>query len=77
MTAPDWPKMMKRGTAAMYCDLSQAEFEREVHSGRLPMPVKLGNSEHWSRTDIDEHLSRLTKRSAPSWRDQSPLYANG
>jgi predicted DNA-binding transcriptional regulator AlpA len=70
-----WPRMMKCLTAALYCDLSVAEFEREVAAGRLPMPVKLGNSEHWSQTAIDEMLNRLTGDSKSDWRKGSPLYA--
>lgn len=73
-TAPYWPAMMKRATAAAYCDLSTNEFEREVFSGTLPMPVKLGNSEHWSRAAIDERLGRLAGDSRPDWRSQSSLY---
>ena len=74
MSAPGWPRMMKRTTAALYCDLSVAEFEREVASGRLPMPVKLGNSEHWSRVAIDEMLGQLTGDTTPDWRKKSGLY---
>lgn len=70
----DWPRMMRRATASAYCDLSAAEFEREVSAGRLPQPVRLGNSEHWSRIAIDEMLSRLSGESLPSWREKSPLY---
>lgn len=66
--------MMRRGTAALYCDLSVAEFEREVAGGRLPQPVKFGNSEHWSRPDIDEMLNRLTNDTTPNWREKAPLY---
>jgi predicted DNA-binding transcriptional regulator AlpA len=69
--------MMKRQTAALYCDLSVAEFEREVNSGRLPLPVKLGNSEHWSQVAIDEMLNRLTGDTIPDWRSKSPMYAAG
>lgn len=58
-TAPYWPMMMKRPLAARYCDLSPAEFEREVNEGRLPVPVKLGKSEHWSRRKLDEALEAL------------------
>lgn len=29
------PRMMKRKTAAQYCDLSEAAFEREIIAGRL------------------------------------------
>jgi hypothetical protein len=75
--APGWPQMMKRGTAALYCDLSVAEFEREVAGGRLPMPVKLGNSDHWSRTAIDEMLGQITGDTTPDWRKKSPLYGYG
>lgn len=74
MTAPGWPRMMRQRTAALYCDLSVAEFEREVASGRLPMPVKLGNSEHWSRVAIDEMLGQLTGETTPDWRRGSKLY---
>lgn len=59
MTRPYWPMMLKRQTAAAYCDLSVAEFEREVAAGRLPFPVKLGNSEHWNRDRLDAALDRL------------------
>jgi predicted DNA-binding transcriptional regulator AlpA len=71
MTAPGWPRMMKRATAARYCDLSSAEFEREVACGRLPMPVKLGNSEHWDRVAIDEDLNRIAGH-IKDWRDEQP-----
>jgi predicted DNA-binding transcriptional regulator AlpA len=67
--------MMKRGTAALYCDLSVAEFEREVASGRLPSSVKLGNSEHWDRDALDEELNRLSGRSR-DWRSEQPGLSN-
>lgn len=72
--ARDWPTMMRRVTAAQYLDLSAAELEREVNAGRLPMPVKLGNTDHWSRTQLDEHLRRITGDGADDWRKASPLY---
>jgi len=72
--APDWPRTMKRGTAALYCDLSVPEFEREVGAGRLPLPFKLGNSEHWSRAAIDEHLGRLSGDGGNDWRSAAKLY---
>lgn len=68
---PDWPRSMKRATAAAYCDMSAAEFEREVACGRLPPPFKLGNSEHWDRAAIDEDLNRIAGRSA-DWRKDQP-----
>lgn len=58
----------------MYCDLRPDEFDREVAGGRLPVPVKLGSSEHWSRVAIDEMLSRLTGDTTPDWRKKSKLY---
>lgn len=69
------PRMMTRGRAAHYCDLSEAEFEREVAAGRLPLPVKLGNRDHWSRVALDEALSSLAGESAGDWRKEQPLYA--
>lgn len=68
--------MMRRTTAAAYCDLSAAEFEREVSAGRLPQPIKLGNSEHWSQIAMDEMLSRIAGEGLPNWREKSPLYNN-
>lgn len=69
---PTWPRMMKRATAAAYCDLSVASFEREVAIGRLPLPVKLGNTEHWCQAQIDAALDRLTGQAAPDWRKEQP-----
>ena len=53
---PHWPAAMKRGTAARYCELSEAEFERQVAAGTLPAPFKLGKHEHWSRAQLDKAL---------------------
>jgi predicted DNA-binding transcriptional regulator AlpA len=64
--------MMKRRTAAAYCDLSPAEFEREVNEGRLPLPIKLGDSEHWSRRKLDEALDALHGE-AGDWRGKLGL----
>ena len=50
------PHMMKRTTAAAYCDLSVAAFEREVAAGTLPMPVMLGNREHWCKNAVNALL---------------------
>lgn len=71
MTAPFWPRMMKKATAARYCDLTTPEFSREVACGRLPLPIKLGNAEHWDRNQLDEELNRLTGQ-ARDWRDEQP-----
>lgn len=71
---PHWPGMMKRATAARYCELTAAEFEREVADGRLPLPVKLGNHEHWSKLQLDQALAALTGEAQRDWRIGSPLY---
>lgn len=72
---------MRRGTAARYCDLSEAEFEREVMAGNLPAPLILGRHEHWSRSQLDRALLVLAGEMPDmDWRDGSPLYdkaANG
>ena len=54
MTYP--PAAMIRRRAAAYCDLSEAEFEREVAAGRLPAPFMVGRSKHWSRAQMDKAL---------------------
>ncbi len=76
-TAPDWPAMMLRGTAARYCDMTASEFESEVVAQRLPMPVQLGNRERWNRRALDEALDRLSGAVVPDWRATSNLYAEG
>lgn len=55
-----WPRMLKRQTAASYCDLSVAAFEREINAGRLPAPVMLGGREHWCKNALDRALDQLT-----------------
>lgn len=55
-----WPEAMRRKTAAAYCDVSEAAFEREVFSGRLPQPFKLGGRDHWRKAAIDSALDFLT-----------------
>lgn len=72
---PQWPRMMRRSTAALYCDLTSAGFEREVAAGRLPLPVGLDGEDHWSREQIDESLDRLTGAKSADWRANSPVYA--
>jgi len=68
----DWPRAMKRATAAAYLDLSEAAFEREVASGRLPLPVKLGGRDHWNRSAIDEAIDRLNgPTDTPDWRQRA------
>ena len=69
--------MMRRATAAAYCDMTPAEFEREVAKGRLPSPAIFGNAERWSRNQIDEALERVTGDGVPDWRAQQPLYGSG
>lgn len=80
MTAhlPHWPRMLKKASVCAYLELSAAELEREINCGRLPHPVKLGNGLHWSRSEIDAHVERLTgEAAADDWRSQTKLYANG
>lgn len=68
------PRMMMRGRAAHYCDLTEPAFEKEVAAGRLPAPVKLGGKDHWSRVALDECLERLAGDREPDWRGGSNLY---
>ena len=53
---PDWPSAMRRTKAALYCDLSESEFEREVAAGNLPAPFNIGRREHWSKAQLDKAL---------------------
>lgn len=64
-----WPRMMKRATAAAYCDLSERAFEREINAGRLPGPVTLGGREHWCKNALDRALDQLTgAQDVPEYR---------
>jgi hypothetical protein len=54
-----WPRLMKRKTAAEYCDLSEPAFEREVLAGRLPCAIKLGERDHWDKLALDKAISVL------------------
>lgn len=69
------PRMMLRPRAAHYCDLTEANFEREVIAGRLPPAVMLGGKEHWSRVSLDEALARIAGEAPGDWRKEQPLYA--
>lgn len=60
ITPARWPSMMKRKTAAEYLDMSEAAFEREVASCRLPPPVSIGGRDHWRKDAIDRALDMLT-----------------
>lgn len=57
--ARPWPATMKRATAAAYCDMSVAAFEREIVAGRLPAGVMFGGREHWRKDAIDAAIARL------------------
>lgn len=55
----NWPQALKRKTAAMYMDMTEAAFEREVAAGRLPAPFMLGGREHWHKPALDAALARI------------------
>lgn len=74
-TWPDWPAAMKRATAAAYCDMSIASFDREVALGRFPSPIRLGGLDHWTRNAIDQQLDQLENESL-DWREKVPMYAS-
>lgn len=58
MTYP--PLTMRRKTAAAYLDMSEDSFIKEVSAGRLPMPFKIGGTDHWRRDAIDAAIAHLT-----------------
>lgn len=70
---PHWPALLDKAMAARYCSLSQAAFEREVATGRLPMPVIIGDRERWHRRAIDDSLDAILI--GGDWRSKSALYA--
>jgi len=64
--------MMKRATAAEYCDMSEAAFEREIIAGRLPSSVVFGGRDHWRKEALDRALDRITgeNMATPSYREE-------
>ncbi len=70
-----WPRMMKRKTAARYCDLAEAAFVREVMSGKLPGAVIFGGHEHWDRIAIDKALDAISGNRLSSWEEE--FWGNG
>lgn len=72
---PDWPRMMRKVTLARYLDITPSEVEKEVVAGRLPMPVKMGSADHWSRAAVDSMIERIAGESLDDWRKDQPLYA--
>ena len=74
--SPDWPRMMRRATAAAYLDLSVPVFERAVSGGDLPLPVVFAGKDSWCRQQIDSAIDRLLKEPVIDWRAKSPIYAN-
>jgi len=76
--APHWPRMLRKASVCAYLELSVAELEREITAGRLPHPIMLGNSLHWSLAEIDAYVDRLTSAdNVEDWRKGTKLYANG
>ena len=67
-----WPRLMKKATAAEYCDMTTAMFEREVMGGTLPLPTVLGRTEYWSRVALDEKISQLAGETVDDWRNNQP-----
>jgi hypothetical protein len=65
-----WPAMMKRKTAAAYCDLTEPAFEREILAGRLPAGVKFGGHEHWHRQALDTCIDRIVGNVVPDYRQK-------
>lgn len=72
---PHWPGLMKRNLAAKYCDMSVAEFEREV-GDRLPLPVTIGGCDRWAKAQLDKAIATITGDTATDWRKGSPLYSD-
>lgn len=75
--ATDWPRLMKRSTAAKCCEMSEAAFEREVIAGRLPQPIMIGGAEHWSLAQIDAAIENMVGSEKRDWRSSMPMHQPG
>lgn len=71
---PDWPRMMRRNLACRYLDMAVTEFERAVSDGTLPQPIRLGDRDRWSRTELDSYLERLAGQGEDDWRKSCKLF---
>lgn len=60
-----WPRLMKRKTAAEYCDMSVPTFLKQVEECRLPPPVMLGSRDHWDRQMLDKSIHALAGEYIP------------
>jgi len=71
---------MRRRLAALYLDISEAAFIREVASGRLPPPVAIDGRHRWMKSGIDAALGKYEgqgeERDLEEWRRRLPLYAD-
>lgn len=54
-----WPRLLKLKSAAEYCDMTTAAFEKEVLSGRLPNGRVIGGREHWDKVALDRAIDAL------------------
>ena len=52
-----WPVIMKRATAAEYCDMTVHGFDDWVRKGKLPQPIP--GTKRWSRKQIDRFVDIL------------------
>lgn len=71
---PNWPRMMRKSTAAAYLDMGEAAFQRAVDADELPGSVILGGNPMWSRPAIDERCDHLTGNAAHDWRKHAKFY---
>lgn len=54
-----WPALMRKKTAAGYCDMSEAAFLREIAAGRFPSGVMVGGQERWRIDALNAAIARL------------------
>ena len=62
-----WPAFMKRKTVCEYLEMCSASLEREIFAGRLPYPVKIGGTDHWSQAALDQAIERLANGGEPDY----------
>ncbi|MGL4640557.1 MAG: hypothetical protein ACRCVX_12620 [Shewanella sp.] len=47
------PGLMSLQTAARYCDMTPAEFQKAVAVGDMPQPVLVNGAERWRLAEIE------------------------
>ena len=61
------PGLMKLETAAAYCDMKVADFQRAVATGALPDAVLINGQERWRVVEIERQFEEVKLCERKMW----------